>query len=82
MTSGSASSPLFQISEHIANTMRANYDAFVFRFIWGEMTTNEWRRLANRNKAIFWKEEFDRAAANSQIAKDWQSAIAGLASAL
>ena len=82
VTSGSASSPLFQISEHIANTMRANYDAFVFRFIWGEMTTNEWRRLANRNKAIFWKEEFDRAAANSQIAKDWQSAIAGLASAL
>lgn len=82
VTSGSASSPLFQISEHIANTMRANYDAFVFRFIWGEMTTNEWRRLADRNKAIFWKEEFDKAAANSQIAKDWQSAIAGLASAL
>ena len=82
VTSGSASSPLFQISEHVANIMRANYDAFVFRFIWGDMTTNEWRRFADRNKAIFWKEEFDRESANSQIAKDWQSAIAGLAAAL
>ena len=82
VTSGSMSSPLYQITEHIANTMRANYDAFVFRFIYGETTADEWRRLADRNKAIFWKEEFDKAAANSQIAKDWQSAIAGLAAAL
>lgn len=82
ITAGSAHSPLFQISEHVANTMRANYDAFVFRFIWGETTEYEWRRFADRNKAVFWKDDFDKAAANSQLAKDWQAAIAGLAAAL
>ena len=82
ITAGSAHSPLFQISEHVANTMRANYDAFVFRFIWGETTEYEWRRFADRNKAVFWKDDFDKAAANSQLAKDWQAALAGLAAAL
>lgn len=82
ITSGSMSSPLFQISEHVSNTMRANYDAFVFRFIWGDTTENEWRRFADHNKSVFWKDEFDKAAANSQIAKDWQAALAGLAAAL
>ena len=82
ITSGSASSPLAIVSEHVANTMRANYDAFVFRFIWGDTTENEWRRFADRNKAIFWKDDFDKAAANSQLAKDWQAALAGLAAAL
>ena len=79
VTSESPSSPLFQIAEHVTNTMRSNYDAFVFRFIWGDPTTNEWRRFADRNKAIFWKEEFDRASANSQLAKDWNAALAALA---
>lgn len=79
VTSESPSSPLFQIAEHVTNTMRSNYDAFVFRFIWGDPTTNEWRRFADRNKAIFWKEEFDKASANSQLAKDWNAALAALA---
>ncbi len=82
ITAGSAHSPLFQISEHVANTMRANYDAFVFRFIWGDTTENEWRRFADRNKAVFWKDEFDKAAANSQLAKDWSAALDALRAAL
>ncbi len=82
ITSGSAHSPLFQITEHVANTMRANYDAFVFRFIWGDTTTNEWRRFADRNKAIFWKDEFDAASANSCLAKDWSFALDALRAAL
>ena len=82
ITSGSAHSPLFRISEHVANTMLANYYSFVFRFIWGDTTENEWRRFADRNKALFWKDEFDKAAANSQLAKDWQAVLAGLAGAL
>ena len=82
ITAGSTHSPLFQIAEHIANTMRANYDAFVFRFIWGDMTEDEWGRFADHNKAVFWKDEFNKAAANSKLAKDWQAALAGLAAAL
>ena len=82
ITAGSAHSPLSQITEHVANTMRANYDAFVFRFIWGETTTYEWRRFADRNKAIFWKDEFDAAAANSRLAKDWSAALDSLRVAL
>ena len=82
ITAGSAHSPLFQITEHVANTMRANYDAFVFRFIWGETTTNEWRRFADRNKAVFWKDEFDAAAASSRLAKDWSAALDALRAAL
>ena len=82
ITAGSAHSPLFQITEHVANTMRANYDAFVFRFIWGETTTYEWRRFADRNKAVFWKDEFDAAAANSRLAKDWAAALDALRAAL
>ena len=62
--------------------MRANYDAFVFRFIWGDTTENEWRRFADHNKAVFWKDEFDKAAANSQLAKDWNAALANLATSL
>ncbi len=82
VTSGSDSSPLAIVSEHVANTMRANFDAFVFRFIWGEATGNEWRRFADHNKAIFWKEEFDKAAANSKLAQEWQAALSSLAAAL
>lgn len=82
ITSGSDSSPLAKVFEHVANTMRANYDAFVFRFIWGDTCDNEWRRLADRNKSVFWKREFDVASANSKLAKDWQSALSELSSAL
>ena len=82
VSSGSDSSPLAIVSEHVANTMRANFDAFVFRFIWGDTTENEWRRFADHNKAVFWKEEFDKAAANSKLAQDWQAALSSLAAAL
>lgn len=82
ITSGSAHSPLFQITEHVANTMRANYDAFVFRFIWGDQCEDEWSRFADRNKAVFWKDEFDAAAANSRLAKDWSAALDTLRTAL
>ena len=82
VTSGSDSSPLAVVSEHVSNTMRANFDAFVFRFIWGDKTGNEWRRFADHNKAVFWKDEFDVASANSKLAKDWHAALSGLAAAL
>ena len=82
ITSGSDSSPLAVVSEHVANTMRSNFDAFVFRFIWGEKTGNEWRRFADRNKAVFWKDDFDKAAANSKLAQEWQTALSRLAAAL
>ena len=82
ITSGLTNSPLVRIAEYVANTMRANYDAFVFRFIWGETTTKEWRRFADRNKAVFWKADFDSAAANSRIAKEWTSALDALRTAL
>lgn len=82
ITSGSDSSPLAMVCKHVANTMRANYDSFVFRFIWGDSCDNEWRRLADRNKSVFWKSEFDIASANSKLAKDWQEALSGLSSAL
>ena len=59
-----------------------NYDAFVFRFIWGDQCEDEWSRFADRNKAVFWKDEFDAAAANSRLAKDWASALDALRAAL
>lgn len=71
-----------QLVPFIATTMRANYDAFVFRFIWGDTVEEEWRRFVDRNKAIFWKDEFEKAAANSRLAQDWNSALAGLAQTL
>lgn len=71
-----------QLVPHIATTMRANYDAFVFRFIWGDTVEEEWRRFVDRNKAIFWKEEFEKAAANSRLAQDWNAALSGLAQTL
>lgn len=82
IASGSELSPLDKISQHIGRTMRANYDAFVFRFIWGDTCDDEWQRFADRNKAIFWKEEFEASVANSQLAKDWSEALTGLAAAL
>ncbi|MBR3222549.1 MAG: hypothetical protein IKF72_10005 [Kiritimatiellae bacterium] len=79
---GADSNPFASISEHIANTMRANYDAFAFRFIWGDTCDNEWRHLADRNKSIFWKDEFDAASANSKLVQDWKSVLADLSAAL
>lgn len=82
LQAGVASSPLFQITDYVANAMRANYDAFAFRFIWGDSIEKEWSDFADRNKAIFWKDEFDKAAANSRVAKDWKAALSELASAI
>ena len=79
MTSGSKESAAAAISKYVAAAMKANYDAFVYRFIWGADCTNEWKRLADRNKALFWKKEFEEAAKNSKLAKDWNDALAALA---
>ena len=82
MTSGSNESAAAAIAKYVAAAMKANYDAFVYRFIWGADCTSEWRCLADRNKAVFWKDEFDKASANSRLAKEWNDALASLASAL
>lgn len=82
MTSGSKESAAAAIAKYVAAAMKANYDAFVYRFIWGSDCANEWRRLADRNKAVFWKEKFEEASKNSQLAKDWNDALATLAAAL
>ena len=82
MTSGSKESAAATISKYVAAAMKANYDAFAYRFIWGADCTYEWQRLADRNKALFWKKEFEEAAKNSQLAKDWNDALAALAAAL
>ena len=71
-----------QLVPLIATTMRANYDSFVFRFIWGDTVDDEWRRFVDRNKAIFWKDEFEKAAENSRLAQDWNAALAELAKAI
>ena len=62
--------------------MKANYDAFAFRFIYGDDCDSEWESLTRANQAVFWKDEYEAASANSKLAKDWQSALAGLAAAL
>lgn len=82
IASDSESSPLERIAGHVGNMMGANYDAFVFRLIWGDTCWAEWERFADRHKSVFWKDEFDEAMANSQLAKDWGAALAGLAAAL
>ena len=82
MTSGAEESATFVIAKYVAAAMKANYDAFVYRFIWGDACTSEWRRLADHNKSIFWKDEFDAASANSKLARDWNAALADLAAAL
>ena len=82
MTSGADESAINAIAMYVAAAMKANYDAFVYRFIWGDACTSEWRRLADHNKSIFWKDEFDAASANSDLAKDWNGVLARLAAAL
>ena len=82
MTSGSDESAVAVIAKYVAAAMKANYDAFVYRFIWGADCTNEWRRLADHNKSVFWKDEFEAKAANSRLAKDWNAALADFAAAL
>ena len=82
MTSGSDESAVAVIAKYVAAAMKANYDAFVYRFIWGADCTNEWRRLADYNKSVFWKDEFEAKAANSRLAKDWNAALADFAAAL
>ena len=82
MTTGSDESAAGAIAKYVAAAMKANYDAFVFRFIWGDDCDTEWETLARKNQAIFWKEDFEVATANSKLAKDWNAALAGLATAL
>ena len=73
---------LVRIANHVSTLMRANYNAFIDRFIWGDGCDEEWEHFADRNKSIFWKEEFEAAAANSKLAKDWGMALENLAAAL
>lgn len=73
---------LVRITEYASALMRANYNAFIDHFIWGDGCAEEWERFADRNKSIFWKEEFEAAAANSKLAKDWGAALEKLATAL
>lgn len=82
MTTGSDESAAGAIAKYVAAAMKANYDAFVFRFIWGDDCDTEWETLARKNQAIFWKKDFEAATANSKLAKDWNAALAGLATAL
>ncbi|MBR6022333.1 MAG: hypothetical protein IK066_07935 [Kiritimatiellae bacterium] len=73
---------LARITEHASSLMRANYNAFIDRFTYGDGCDEEWEHFADRNKSIFWKEEFEAAAANSKLAKDWGAALENLAAAL
>lgn len=82
VTSGSDRSPLTSIAKHVSNTMKANFKTFEFRLIWGDGCEDDWNRFIDENKQRLWPKEFEAAMANSQIAKDWQAALAGLAAAL
>ncbi len=82
VTSGSDRSPLTSIAKHVSNTMKANFKTFEFRIIWGDGCEDDWNRFIDENKQRLWPKEFEAAVANSQVAKDWQSALAGLAAAL
>ncbi len=82
MTSGMDESAMTSIAKYAAAAMNANYDAFAYRFIWGDDCENEWYRLADRNKSVFWKDEFDKASAKSKLAKDWNAALSDFAAAL
>lgn len=81
-TSGSEDSPLTIIAEHIANMMRANFDSFVFRFIWGDDCDDDWSRFIEENKHKLWPKEFEEAMANSQRAQKWNDAVRPLADAI
>lgn len=70
------------ISIHVARTMEANYDSFVYRFIWGKTVEKEWKRFAGENKTVFWRKEYEESAAKSQVKKDWDNALSDLSGAL
>lgn len=77
-TSGTEFSPLTVISTYVSNIMQANFSSFVFSFIWGEDCTNEWERLVKSNQSVFWKDEFEAAARNSEISRAWSEALSAL----
>lgn len=77
-TSGTELSPLTVISTYVSNIMQANFSSFVFSFIWGEDCTNEWERLVKSNQSVFWKDEFEAAARNSEISRAWSEALSAL----
>lgn len=76
--SGTDRSPLTVITTYVSNIMQANFCSFVFSFIWGEDCTNEWERLVKSNQSVFWKDEYESAARNSEIACAWSEALSGL----
>ena len=82
VTSGSDSSPLTSITEHVVNTMKANFKTFEFRLIWGDGCEDDWNRFIEENKHRLWPAEFEAAMANSQVAKDWSAALESLRVAL
>lgn len=67
------------ISSHVAHAMESNYDSFLYRFIWGKPVEKEWTRFADKNKTVFWRQEYEEAQANSQLKKDWDDALSNLA---
>ena len=77
-TSGTDRSPLTVITTYVSNIMQANFSSFVFSFIWGEDCTNEWERLVKSNQSVFWKEEYEAAARNSEISRAWSEALSAL----
>lgn len=82
VTSGSDDSPLTIIANYIANMMRANFDSFGFRFIWGDDCDDDWNRFIDENKHKLWPKEFEEALANSKRAQQWNDALKPLSDAL
>jgi len=70
------------ISRHVARAMESNFDSFVYRFIWGKPVEKEWKRFAEKNKTVFWRKDYEEAAAHSQLKKEWDGALAGFAMAI
>lgn len=82
VTSGSDDSPLTIIANYISNMMRANFDSFGFRFIWGDDCDDDWNRFIDENKHKLWPKEFEEALANSRRAQQWNDALKPLSDAL
>ncbi len=70
--------PLSEINSYVKKSMHANFAAFTYRLIWGADCEKEWKRFVKENKAIFWKDEFEKAQMKSQIGKDWNNALRAL----
>ena len=82
MASGPSDSAFSSIARYVASAMKANYDAFAFRFIYGDDCDSEWESLTRANQAVFWKDEYEAASELSTLAKEWRKALSALADAL